>query len=364
MKALILAGGAGTRLRPITYTSSKQLVPVANKPILFYAIEQIAAAGITEVGMIVGDTVDEIKAAVGTGEQWGISVTYIQQEAPLGLAHAVLIAEEFLGDEEFIMYLGDNLVRSGVAEFIEMFSRERKDVPDELKPSAQILIAKVPDPTRFGVVALDDQNHVIGLVEKPKNPPSDFALVGIYMFDKTIHQAVRALKPSARGELEITEAIQWLIDNNFKVRSEMVDGYWKDLGELDAFLEGNRLLLEAIETRIDGFVDSDSRIDGRVIVEEGAEIFSSTVRGPAIIGKGTKLRNAYVGPFSSIGDNCEIIDAEIEHSVVMESSQLVNVGRVEDSLIGREVKFIRTDRRPRASRLMVGDHSALDISWG
>lgn len=364
MKALILAGGSGTRLRPITHTSSKQLVPVANKPILFYAIEHMARAGITDVGIVIGDTGDEIRDAVGNGSRWEVEVTYIPQEAPLGLAHAVLIARDFLGDEDFVMYLGDNLVREGVAAFVEEFERDRAEAPDGEVSAAQILLAKVSDPQRFGVAEFDANGRVLRLVEKPKVPPSEYALVGVYLFDKTIHEAVAALKPSARGELEITEAIQWLIDNGYKVRSTIVEGYWKDLGEIDALLEGNRLLLEALDRRIDGYVDKDSRIEGRVVIEKGAEVISSTVRGPAIVGRNAKIVNAYVGPFSAVGDSCELRDAEIEHSVVMERSKLLDVGRLEDSLIGRDVRLTRTERRPRATRLMIGDHSSVDFSWG
>lgn len=360
MKALVLAGGAGTRLRPITYTSSKQLVPVANKPILFYALEQLAEADIREVGMIVGDTADEIKAAVGDGSKWGLDVTFIPQEAPLGLAHTVLIAREFLGDDDFVMYLGDNLIRQGIKEFVDKFRVERvSDNP----PSAHILLAKVPDPQRFGCPELDANGRVLRLIEKPKVPPSEYALVGFYMFSNMVHEAVAALKPSARGELEITEAIQWLIDGKRDVRSEFVEGYWKDLGELDAFLEGNRLLLEMLDRRIDGYVDKDSKVDGRVVIEKGAEVVGTTIRGPAIIGRDAKLVNSYVGPFTAIGDSCELVESEVEHSVIMEGSKLLNIGRLEDSLIGREAQLVRTQQRPRATRVMIGDHSWMNFSW-
>jgi glucose-1-phosphate thymidylyltransferase len=364
MKALILAGGSGSRLRPITYTSSKQLVPVANKPILFYAIEHMAQAGIIDIGMIVGDTAAEVREAVGSGERWGVHVTYIQQDSPAGLAHAVLIAHEFLGDDDFVMYLGDNLLRQGVKDFVDEFVRARAGVGGAVRPDAQILLAKVPDPHRFGVAELDVDGRVLRLVEKPKEPASDLALVGVYMFDSTIHEAVRALKPSARGELEITEAIQWLIDNGRRVNAHLVEGYWKDLGELDAFLDGNSLLLEGLETRIEGNVDDNSRLDGRVVIEAGAVLVNSTVRGPAVIGRNVKLTNSYVGPFSAIGDGCELVDSEIEHSVIMERSKLIDVGRIEDSLIGRNVKLTRSQRRPRATRLMIGDSSTIDFSWG
>ena len=362
MKALILAGGAGTRLRPITHTSSKQLVPVANKPILFYALDHMAEAGIEEVGMIVGDTAAEVEDAVGDGSRWGLNVTYIPQEAPLGLAHTVLIAHEFLGDDDFIMYLGDNLLRQGVHEFVEKFTSNRGATLDSEPAVAQILLAKVPDPHRFGVAELSPEGAVIRLVEKPKDPPSDLALVGVYLFDKTIHTAVASIAPSPRGELEITDAIQWLIDQGLRVRSEVVDGYWKDLGELDALLEGNSLMLDSLTYANFGTIDEESNVDQRVLVEAGAEIIRSTVRGPAIIGAGTKIVDSYIGPFTSIGDGCEISHSEIEHSMLFERCIIKNAGRIEDSLLGREAEVTKSQRRPVASRLMIGDHSKVDLA--
>jgi glucose-1-phosphate thymidylyltransferase len=356
MRALILAGGEGTRLRPITHTSAKQLVPVANKPILFYGLEHIAEAGIKQVGIIVGDTGDEIRAAVGDGSRWGVEVTFIEQEQPLGLAHCVLIAREFLGDEDFVMYLGDNLLRQGVKSLVVDFEANRAEA------AAQILLARVPDPERFGVVELGPDGEVVALVEKPAEPPSDLALVGVYLFDATIHDAVRALQPSARGELEITEAIQWLIDHGHRVRHHVLEGYWKDTGELDALLEGNRLVLETFEPRIDGTVDARSKILGRVVVQEGATVVDSTIRGPAIIGEGTRVEQSFIGPFTSIYYGCEIIRSEIEHSVVLEQSRIVDMPRIEDSLIGKQVEVVRSGARPYAHRLMLGDHSRVDLT--
>jgi glucose-1-phosphate thymidylyltransferase len=361
MKALILAGGAGTRLRPITHTSSKQLVPVANRPILFYAIDHMVDAGIKEIGIIVGDTGVEIRNAVGDGSKWGARVTYIEQEAPLGLAHCVLIARPFLGDEDFIMYLGDNLLRQGVKPFVDSFERNRRDTPEALVPSAQILLARVPDPHRFGVAELNDRGEVVRLVEKPADPPSDLALVGAYLFDDTVHEAVRSIAPSSRGELEITDAIQWLIDNGKVVRSEVVDGYWKDLGELDALLDGNSMMLETLAYDIRGSVDAESNVNSRVRVEEGAEIIRSTVRGPALIGAGARIVDSYVGPFTSIADNCEIVHSEIEHSMLLERSRVIDGGRIEDSLIGKDAEVTRSKLRPVATRLMIGDHSKVDM---
>jgi glucose-1-phosphate thymidylyltransferase len=356
VKALILAGGAGTRLRPITHTGAKQLVPVANKPILFYGLEDMAEAGIVDVGIIVGDTREEIRAAVGDGSRWGLRVTYIDQDAPLGLAHCVLIARDWLGDDDFVMYLGDNLLRSGVRSFVEEFERERGTA------RAQILLARVPDPQRFGVAELNDTGEVVRLVEKPPDPPSDLALVGVYLFDPTIHEAVRAIRPSPRGELEITDAIQWLIDQGHRVRKQVVDGWWKDTGTLDALLESNRLILETLDQLVEGNVDADSKIEGRVVIQPGAEIVRSTVRGPAIVGEGTRVIDSFIGPFTSIYYGCEVVNSEIEHAVVLEQSRIVDIPRIEDSLIGKEVEVIRSGARPRANRLMLGDHSRVDLT--
>ena len=355
MKALILAGGAGTRLRPITHTSAKQLVPVANKPILFFGLEQMAEAGITTVGIVVGDTAAEIKAAVGDGSRWGLDVTYIHQDEPLGLAHCVLIARPFLGDDDFVMYLGDNLLRQGVKSFVERF----ENGPGS---AAQILLARVPDPQRFGVAELNAEGEVLRLIEKPVDPPSDLALVGVYLFDAVIHEAVAAIEPSGRGELEITDAIQWLIDHGHRVRQEIVEGWWIDTGNLDALLEGNRLILETFEQLVEGTVDADSKVEGRVVISPGAEVIGSTIRGPAVIGCGTRIENSFIGPFTSIYDRCEVVRSEIEHTVVLEDSRIVDIPRIADSLIGKQVRVTRSERRPRANRLMLGDHSIVDLT--
>ena len=357
MKALILAGGAGTRLRPITHTSAKQLVPVANKPILFYGLEQMAEAGIVEIGIVVGDTAEEIRAAVGDGSTWGLKVTYIPQDAPLGLAHCVLIAQDFLGEDDFVMYLGDNLLRQGVKEFVDRFETDGRS-----HSVAQILLARVPDPQRFGVAEIGPNGEVLRLVEKPADPPSDLALVGVYLFGPTIHKAVRAIQPSGRGELEITDAIQWLLDNGHRVHHQVVDGWWIDTGKLDALLEGNRLILETLDQRVEGSVDADSRIEGRVVVCEGAEVVGSVIRGPAIIGAGTRVEHSFVGPFTSIAERCHVLRSEIEHSVVLGDSRIVDIPRVEDSLIGKEAVVTRSARRPRANRFMLGDHSQVDLT--
>lgn len=358
MKALILAGGAGTRLRPITHTNAKQLVPVANKPILFYGLEAMADAGIKEIGMIVGDTAAEVREAVGDGSRWGLDVTYLPQEAPLGLAHCVLIAREYLGEDDFVMYLGDNLIRQGVREFAERFEDERRQFDPA---AAHILLARVPDPHRFGVAELDDDGQVVQLVEKPAEPKSDLALVGIYLFSPAIHAAVAAIAPSDRGELEITDAIQWLVDNGQRVRTEVLTGWWIDTGKLTPLLEANRLILETLERRIDGTVDAESRIEGRVVIEAGAVVERSQIRGPAIIGAGAKIIDSFIGPFTAIDHDCEILHSEVEHSVILARSRIDHVGRLEDSLLGRDVEVIRSGLLPRATRLMVGDDCQIDL---
>lgn len=368
MKGLILSGGAGTRLRPITHTSAKQLVPVANKPILFFGIEDMAAAGIDEIGIIVGGTRDEIMAAVGDGSAFGVKVTYIPQDEPLGLAHCVLIAREFLGDDDFVMYLGDNLLRQGIAEFVDAFEADRRR---SAQPSlgeasdsaaAQILLAQVPDPERFGVAEIGAAGEVVRLVEKPEVPPSDLALVGVYLFDPTIHDAVAAIEPSARGELEITDAIQWLIDQGHRVRHEVVDGWWIDTGKLDPLLEGNRLVLDQLGPSVQGTVDDASTLSGKVVIEEGARVVDSVVRGPAIIGRNTVVRDSYVGPYTSIYHDCTVTDSEIEHSIVLEHSSIVGVPHLIDSLIGKQVRLMRSQQKPRANRVMLGDHSVVEIT--
>ena len=352
MKGLILSGGRGTRLRPITFTSAKQLVPVANKPILFYGIEALAASGITEIGIVVGDTHQEIRDAVGDGSRWGVRVAYIQQEAPLGLAHAVLTAEPFIGTDSFCMYLGDNLIREKLAPLVERFRAD--------KPNSQILLAHVPDPTQFGVAELKG-DKVVRLLEKPKVPPSDLALVGVYMFDATIFEAAKAIKPSGRGELEITDAIQWLIDSGHTVLPHIISGWWKDTGKLEDMLEANRIILDTLVARNDGTV-TDSELLGKVVVEAGACITHSTVRGPAIVGKGAVIENAYVGPFTSIGDGVVVRESEVEHSIILEGSRISDVGgRIESSLIGRNAAIYRTQTKPRSFTFMLGDRSEVGL---
>ena len=353
MKALILSGGRGTRLRPITHTGAKQLLPVANKPILFYALEAVVAAGITDIGMVVGDTEKEIRSAVGDGGRWGAKVTFIRQSAPSGLAHAVKEARSFLQDEPFIMYLGDNLVLRGVTDFVRQFEAN--------KPDAMILLSRVPAPERFGVAELRN-GRVVALEEKPRQPRSDLALVGVYLFTPKIFDAVSSITPSARGELEITDAIQWLLDHEARVEPHVIEGWWKDTGRLEDILEANRLVLEAMEQKIEGSVSASSSIIGRVVIAPGAEITNSVVRGPAIIGERTRIVDSYIGPFTSIYHHVEIRKSEVEHSIVLENSKILDVPtRIEESLIGKDVVIQRTATMPAALRFMLGDQSRVEL---
>jgi glucose-1-phosphate thymidylyltransferase len=353
LKGLILSGGRGTRLRPITHTSAKQLVPVANKPVLFYGIEAMAEAGIEEIGIIIApETGDEIRNVAGDGSAFGVRISYIVQAEPAGLAHAVLTAEPFLGDSPFVMYLGDNLLQGGMTELVEAFR--------EHEPDALILLTPVPDPEHYGVAELQD-GRVVRLAEKPAEPKTDLALVGVYMFTAGIHDAARAIEPSPRGELEITDAIQYLVDQGKRVEPHIVRGWWKDTGRLEDMLEANRLVLDTLVARIDGEL-VDSQVDGRVIVEAGARLERTVVRGPAIIGAGARLTNCYIGPYTAIGEQCEIERAEVEHSILLEGSSVIGLeGRMESSLLGRNVKIARTDRQPRAYNFMVGDNSEIGI---
>jgi glucose-1-phosphate thymidylyltransferase len=353
LKGLILSGGRGTRLRPITHTSAKQLVPVANKPVLFYGIEAMAEAGIEEIGIIIApETGDEIRETTGDGSAFGVRITYIVQDEPAGLAHAVLTAEPFLGDSPFVMYLGDNLLQGGMVELVDTF---RANEPDAL-----ILLTPVPDPEHYGVAELSD-GRVVRLAEKPPEPKTDLALVGVYMFTAGIHDAARAIDPSPRGELEITDAIQYLVDQGLRVEPHIVRGWWKDTGRLEDMLEANRLVLDTLKTRIEGEL-IDSQADGRVVIEAGARLERCVVRGPAIIGAGARLTNCYIGPYTAIGEHCVIERAEVEHSILLEGSSVIGLeGRMESSLLGRNVKIGRGDRQPRAYTFMVGDNSEIGI---
>lgn len=353
MKALILSGGKGTRLRPITYTGAKQLVPVANKPILFYAIEAIRDAGITDIGIIVGDTHEDIRSAVGDGAKWGVKITYIRQEAPLGLAHAVKISQDFIKDEPFVMFLGDNLIKDGIRSLV-----------DEYKASganSQILLAHVPNAREFGVAELDGE-RIVRLIEKPENPPSDLALVGVYMFDSHIFEAVNAIRPSARGELEITDAIQYLIDKGCRVNSHIITGWWKDTGKLEDMLEANRLMLEGLDTDIRGEVEPGSIVDGRMSIGRGSRIVNSRILGPAVIGEDCLIENSFIGPYTAINDRVTITSSEVEHSIVLQDCRITNIGgRLADSLIGKNVRIEKDGKKPRAYRMMLGDNSEVTV---
>jgi glucose-1-phosphate thymidylyltransferase len=354
MKALVLAGGSGTRLRPITHTSAKQLLPVANKPVLFYCLEAIRDAGVTDVGVVVGDTAPAVQDAVGDGSAFGLKVTYIRQEAPLGLAHAVLAAADYLGDDDFIMYLGDNFIVGGITSLVDEFRARR--------PAAQIMLTQVPDPREFGVAELDDAGAVVGLEEKPEHPKSDLALVGVYMFTAAVHEGIRQLKPSWRGELEITEAIQWLLDAGRPVSSTVISGYWKDTGNVADMLEVNRMVLESMTACSRGVVDAASELIGRVVIEEGATVTRSRIVGPVIIGAGTVVTDSYVGPFTALADGCVISGSEIEYSIVLGGASIRGVRRIEASLIGHHVEVTPAPNVPRAHRLVLGDHSKVQIS--
>jgi glucose-1-phosphate thymidylyltransferase len=354
VKGLILSGGKGTRLYPLTYTSAKQLIPVANKPVLFRVVEAIRDAGIEEIGIVVGDTAQEIRDAAGRGGRWGVNITYIQQNDPMGLAHAVKVSSDFLGQDRFVMFLGDNVIEGGISELISEFSTSNWD--------SQIVLTRVEHPEQYGVAVLDDKGLISQLVEKPKDPPSDLALVGIYMFNNAIMDAVNAITPSWRGELEITDSIQWLIDHGKSVHPHVHHGWWIDTGRPGDMLEANDLVLEQLDYYVDGYIDRASKVGRRVTVEKGAEIINSVIRGPCIIGEDTRVINSYIGPYTSIYHHVTIEDSEIEHSVVLENSTIRNIdARIQDSLIGRYVTVERSPIRPKSHKLTIGDHSQVGI---
>ncbi len=354
MKGLILSGGKGTRLLPLTYRRAKQLIPVANEPVLFRVIRAIRDAGITEIGIVVGDTAPEIREAVGDGARWGVTVSYIRQSAPAGLAHAVKESLPFLGNDRFVMFLGDNVIQGGISQLIQQFANSNWN--------SQIVLKRVPNPQQFGVAELNGDGSIKRLVEKPRNPPSDLALVGIYMFDEHIREAVHAIQPSFRGELEITDAIQWLVEHGYAVHPYVHEGWWIDTGKMADMLSANDHVLEEIVPRLEGVIDEASKVDARVTVEKGAQIINSTVRGPTIIGEGTRIVNSYIGPFTSIYHSVTVENSEIEHAIVLENSRILHVGaRIQDSLIGRNAVVTQSDRRPRSINLNLGDYSQIDL---
>ncbi|MEZ4518258.1 MAG: glucose-1-phosphate thymidylyltransferase [Chloroflexota bacterium] len=354
MKGLILSGGTGSRLYPLTYTNAKQLIPVANKPILFRVIESIRDAGISDIGIVVGSTANQIKEAVGQGGRWGVNITYIHQDQPLGLAHAVKVSQDFLGDDRFVMFLGDNVIEGGISPLISQFSTSEWN--------SQIVLTRIAEPEQYGVAELGDNGRIIRLIEKPKNPPSDLALVGIYMFDHHIFEAVDGIQPSWRGELEITDAIQWLVDNEYAVHPYVHRGWWIDTGRPGDMLEANDLVLEEITPCVEGYVDRDSQVDRRVTVQRGAEVINSIVRGPTIIGEGARIINSYVGPYTSIDHHVHVENSEIEHSMVLDNSHISDIEtRIQDSLIGRKVRITRSPIKPKALKLTIGDHSQMGI---
>jgi glucose-1-phosphate thymidylyltransferase len=351
MRALVLAGGEGSRLRPLTHTNAKQLIPVAGAPILFHALEAIRDAGITEVGIVIGQTGDEIRAAVADGAAWGLTITYIPQEAPLGLAHAVLTARDFVAGQPFLMYLGDNVLLEGLGRFVEEFERTR--------PDAQIFLARVPEPERFGVAMLEG-DRVVRLVEKPAQFVSDLALVGVYLFDDSILEAAGSLAPSARGELEITEAIQWLIDHGRTVRAEMVSGWWKDTGRPSDLLEANRVMLSVLRASVEGEVDEPSILEGNVRLAPGAKVIRSTLRGPVAIGPDAVIEDSVVGPNVSIERDVRIVRSAVEDSIVMEGSQIEDVHGLASSILGRNVEVLHSGTGG-VHRLVVGDQSRVEL---
>lgn len=354
MKGLILSGGFGTRLRPLTYTGAKQLIPVANKPIIFYGIEALVKSGIKNLGIVVGNTAEEVKNAVGDGSRWDISIQYIYQEAPLGLAHAIKVSKDFLGNDSFVMYLGDNLLREGVEDFVKNFIDNR--------PNSLVLLTEVKNPQEFGVAIVNGDGTIKKLIEKPKEPPSNLALVGVYIFDTNIHTAIDHIKPSWRNELEITDAIQWLLDNEYKVESHMVKGWWKDTGKPEDIIEANLLVLEDIDPTRHGTIE-DSTLNGRIGTGPGSIIKQSVIRGPVIIGTNARIIKSYIGPFSAIGDNAVIENSEIECSVIMDGAQLKNVEkRIDRSIIGKNAVINVVDQSPRTHKFILGDKSYIEIA--
>jgi glucose-1-phosphate thymidylyltransferase len=354
MRALIASGGRGTRLRPITHTHNKHLIPITNKPILEYAIEGVSNAGIREVGVVVNvESLHEVESAIGTGNKWGVNITYIPQEAPLGLAHVVKISQGFIGDEDFVFYLGDNMVVGGIRRFIDKFEKSDCD--------CLLTLAKVKDPERFGVPEIVG-GRIVKVEEKPKHPKSQFAVTGIYIYNHHIFDAVNNTKPSKRGELEISDAHQYLIDKGYKIEFSEITGWWKDTGKPTDLLEANRLVLDNMTSGNEGETDADSDVAGKVIVQKGAKIIGSKIRGPVIIGEHCIIENSYLGPFTSIGANTHVRNSEVEYSIVLKNCKIMDVGiRIEGSLLGNDVEIVEASGKPRVHRFMIGDQSRIEL---
>ena len=355
MKALILAGGKGTRLKPLTNTIAKQLLPVANKPILFYVLDQIKETGITDIGIIVSpETSPRIKEAVGNGSRWDVQITYIFQPEPLGLAHAVKTAQRFLGNSPFLMFLGDNLIHGGISCFVEQFNTS--------SPDALILLKAVKETNLFGIADLDEAGKVCHIEEKPKHPRSNLAVIGVYIFSPAVHEAIEHIKPSWRGELEITDTIQRLIDTGKNVRSYILDGWWLDTGKKDDLLEANRVVLDNYLKRdIKGDIDVASQIVGRVEIRQGTKVEHSTIRGPASIAEECQIKNSLIGPFTSIGKGTIIENSSVEHSVVLESCHILNIERLADSIIGKGTEVVKREQGFKALRLFLGDDAKVEL---
>ena len=353
MKAIITSGGKGTRLRPLTHTQNKHLIPIANKPILNYAIETVVAAGISQIGILTNADSTEVQEAIGDGSQWGANISYIPQEAPLGLAHVIKISEDFIGKDPFIFYLGDNMVVGGVKRFVEEFENDHVN--------CFLTLSRVKDPERFGVPEIEN-NRIVSIEEKPKKPKSEFAVAGIYIYDHHIFEAVNNIQPSKRGELEISDAHQYLIEHGYQIGYSEITGWWKDTGKPIDLLEANRLVLENLEPRIEGEVDKESYTTGNVIIETGASIQNSHIRGPAIIGKNTIIENSYIGPFTSIHNDCYIKNSEIEFSIVLNNCQILDIGvRIESSLLGSDVRLTKASSKPATHRFIIGDQSRVEL---
>ncbi|GLX54021.1 glucose-1-phosphate thymidylyltransferase [Streptomyces sp. MB22_4] len=354
MKALVLAGGSGTRLRPFSYSMPKQLIPIANTPVLEYVLRNILDLGVSEVGVIVGDRAQEIQEALGDGSRFGARLTYLRQEAPLGLAHTVAVARDFLGDDDFVMYLGDNMLPEGIAAIAEEFATHR--------PAAHVVVYKVPDPRAFGVAELGPAGEVRRLVEKPQHPRSDLALMGVYFFTAAIHEAVRSIEPSARGELEITDAIQWLVSTGADVRAGRYEGYWKDTGNVEDVLECNRYVLDGLRPAVRGAVDDASVLVGPVVVEEGARVVRSRIEGPVIIGAGTVVEDSHIGPHTSIGRACAVTGSRLEYSIALDGASVTGVQGLRSSVIGRSASVGTSGQSADRYRLVVGDHTRVEVA--